>query len=199
MSTRRGRSEPKALPGVTRERIAERLARGLQRSEIARDLGLSKSTVSWHAAKLGCPRADKFAKRYDWVTIQAFYDEGHTPAECRARFGCDRSTWAAAVKDERLLLRPRKQSLCDLLVADRRCSRHTLKRRLLQDGVKTGRCDTCGIGAWRGRPIHLDLHHVNGDGFDNRLENLRLLCPNCHSQTSNFAGRAIAARQCNSV
>ena len=33
------------------------------------------------------------------------------------------------------------------------------------------------------------LHHVNGDGSDNRLENLQMLCPNCHSQTENFAGR----------
>ena len=47
----------------------------------------------------------------------------------------------------------------------------------------------CGIAAWRGRPLALELHHINGDGRDNRLENLTLLCPNCHSQTDSWGGR----------
>jgi 5-methylcytosine-specific restriction endonuclease McrA len=41
----------------------------------------------------------------------------------------------------------------------------------------------------RGAPLAMALHHSNGNGLDNRLENLQLLCPNCHSQTENFAGR----------
>lgn len=64
-----------------------------------------------------------------------------------------------------------------------------MKERLLRSGVKTGACEVCGLREWHGRPLSLALHHVNGDGLDNRLENLQLLCPNCHSQTVNFAGR----------
>lgn len=56
-------------------------------------------------------------------------------------------------------------------------------------GLKADRCEICGISEWLGRPLSLPLHHLNGDGDDNRLENLQLLCPNCHSQTENFAGR----------
>jgi Zn finger protein HypA/HybF involved in hydrogenase expression len=70
-----------------------------------------------------------------------------------------------------------------------RRNRSHVKARLLRLGLKASRCDACGIADWLGEPLSLCLHHVNGDRHDNRLENLRLLCPNCHSQTENFSGR----------
>ena len=56
----------------------------------------------------------------------------------------------------------------------------------------TGRtsCEVCGLSEWMGQPIPLEIHHINGNNTDNRLENLQLLCPNCHSLTSNYRGRA---------
>jgi DNA-binding transcriptional ArsR family regulator len=189
------RAGPKARPGVTRRVVAELLSQGVSIKETARRLGLSKSTVSWHAAKLGHPRASQCAARYDWSAVQAYYDEGHSPRECSERFGFNRSTWAAAVRGDRIVVRPRKEPLCDLLVADSPASRLTVKRRLLQEGVKARRCDECALEDWQGQPLRLDLHHVNGDRRDHRLANLRLLCPNCHSQTENFAGRALVARE----
>jgi RNA polymerase subunit RPABC4/transcription elongation factor Spt4 len=57
--------------------------------------------------------------------------------------------------------------------------------------MKEDRCEVCGLRDWRGRPITLALHQVNGVGDDNRLENLAILCPNCHSQTENFGGRNV--------
>jgi hypothetical protein len=71
---------------------------------------------------------------------------------------------------------------------------HDLKLRLVRAGLLTWRCATCGLTSWRGAPLSLHLDHVNGDRCDNRLENLRLLCPNCHSQTDTFAGRNIGER-----
>lgn len=70
-------------------------------------------------------------------------------------------------------------------------SNNSLKRRLLKEGLKENRCENpeCGITEWLGKPIVLQLHHINGVNNDNRLENLQLLCPNCHSQTDNFAGK----------
>ena len=59
----------------------------------------------------------------------------------------------------------------------------TLKKRLIKEGLKEYKCEKCGITDWNGEEISLELHHINGDHFDNRLENLQILCPNCHSQT----------------
>lgn len=67
------------------------------------------------------------------------------------------------------------------------CDSKNLKKRLIKEGLKEDKCEMCGIGnEWNGKPLTLQLDHINGDHSDNRLENLRILCPNCHSQTSTW-------------
>lgn len=65
------------------------------------------------------------------------------------------------------------------------------KNRLIKDGILKNVCSECGIDTWRSKPIVLQIDHINGIHDDNRLENLRLLCPNCHSQTDTFCGKNI--------
>lgn len=50
-------------------------------------------------------------------------------------------------------------------------------------------CSTCGINEWNGREIGLELDHIDGDSYNNSFSNLRLLCPNCHSQTPTFKNK----------
>ena len=87
-------------------------------------------------------------------------------------------------------LGPRK-SITELLVSDRKHSYQSfkLKNRLLEEGIKLHKCECCGITEWMGKPTPLELDHINGTNTDNRLENLRLLCPNCHAQTDTYRGK----------
>jgi len=67
---------------------------------------------------------------------------------------------------------------------------YSLKKRLLQEKILENKCSECGLEAyWNRKPIALQLDHIDGDRCNNLIENLRILCPNCHSQTDTFTGR----------
>lgn len=173
-----------------RRRIAELKAAGHSYSQIAAELELTKSTVAYHARRLDIPVNELAARRYDWDEIQRLYDSGLSMRQCAARFGFCHASWHAAVKRGAIVPRPHAMPLEELLIAGRpQTSRGHLKQRLIVAGLKENRCEHCGISKWRGRPLSMQLHHINGDGTDNRLENLELVCANCHSQTDNWGGR----------
>lgn len=68
-------------------------------------------------------------------------------------------------------------------------SSHKLRLRLINEGMKEAKCERCNLMDWNDEPIPLELDHINGDHDDNRLENLRILCPNCHYQTPTHRGK----------
>ncbi len=62
-----------------------------------------------------------------------------------------------------------------------------LRKKLIEDGIKKNECEKCGINKWLGELIPLELHHIDGNRCNNKLENLQILCPNCHSLTPNHS------------
>jgi hypothetical protein len=64
-------------------------------------------------------------------------------------------------------------------------SSHTLKLKLIEEGIREYKCERCNNITWQDSPIPLELHHINGNRFDNNFSNLSILCPNCHSLENN--------------
>ena len=83
----------------------------------------------------------------------------------------------------------RKKEIKEYLHDGIKVNSNKLKNRLLKEGYKERICEKCGRSEWEGEPIPLELHHINGINTDNRLDNLQILCPNCHALTDNYGGK----------
>ncbi len=84
---------------------------------------------------------------------------------------------------------PKRELEGDILTEDSYYGSHKLKNRLIGEGYKEHKCEECGITEWNGKPTPLELDHINGINTDNRIENIRLICPNCHAQTPTYRGK----------
>ena len=85
---------------------------------------------------------------------------------------------------------PNSINIEDYLNNKRIISSYKLKSLLIKNNIKEWKCENCGLTEWLNTKIPLELHHIDGNSFNNKLDNLLLLCPNCHALTENYRGRA---------
>jgi hypothetical protein len=124
----------------------------------------------------------------------------HTHISRRIRaLGIDTSHFTRHARTERMRINRRRRTAAEVLVEEqsanaRRVPSERLKRALLELGIAES-CALCEIKSeWLGCPLPLEVDHIDGNWRNNRIENLRLLCPNCHSTTDTYRGRGKARR-----
>lgn len=176
-----------------KNQIIDLLDQGKKYREIQKIVGCSIGVISYHSGKRGIPERKRIV--HDWVQVQEYYDSGYSLRECIQRFGFSRGSWGGAVKSGKIVPRGVKP-IEFYLHENSRVSRTNLKERMISCGILRNKCYICSIGTvWKGKHLVLVLDHVNGINDDYRLENLRLLCPNCNSQTDTFSGRNMKHRE----
>jgi hypothetical protein len=176
------------------------LLAGMSVKSIAKKYGCSQATVSYHRGKVGLPKhPDRPA--YDWDVIDdAIKTRGLTWKQIELEFGpVHRAIQKAVIRGQiREPVNGTAQPfpLSEVAVENSTYKRGNLKRRLLASGELRNHCYNreCLLHGqdnptWAGKPLVLQLDHINGVSNDHRLENLQMLCANCHGQTHSFAGR----------
>ncbi|MEU6169304.1 HNH endonuclease signature motif containing protein [Streptomyces tanashiensis] len=119
----------------------------------------------------------------------------HTHISRRVKaYGIDTSHFTTSVRTENMRFNQRRRTAEEILIRDnsvhpRRAQSSRLKAAMVEVGVEE-RCAQCPTGSeWLGDPLPLEVDHIDGDWRNNRIDNLRMLCPNCHSTTDNYRGR----------
>ena len=183
---------PHQTGSIVKEQICEMLLNGNSYDEIVSVVGCRKSSISYHASRLGLSKP--INKRiYDWEEISIFY-ETNTFTETRKKFGFSKRAWEKAIVRGDIVSRGYSDVIVPLdeILDGKHPSYNTglLKKRLIKERIIEEKCVECGIGnTHNGKLLVLHLDHINGVSNDHRMMNIRLLCPNCHSQTDTYAGR----------
>lgn len=147
----------------TKEDIQRAVDKSLSIAQVCREIGLVPAGGNYKTVKL---KLQEFN-----ISTDHFTGQGWNVGERFNPFG-------------------RKIELEDVLIENSTyASTSRLKRRLIESGLKKPICEKCSKKKWLGKPIPLELDHINGVNNDHRIENLRILCPNCHALTPTYRGK----------
>jgi len=190
------------------DKLRKLVDEGMSLSEMSPKFNLSPTTIRYHLSKINLKtKNSQFPKRLwtDEDLIKAVA-ESVTVREVIGKLGLSRTAAGNHTTVSKHVVRlgldithftgkasghggtPRR-SLTVILTENSTFATHNLLKRLVAEGLKTRQCEMCGLTEWLEKPISLELDHINGIPNDHRLENLRVLCPNCHSTTPTWRGR----------
>jgi len=171
------------------DKIRSMLLDGKTNKEISTELGCTRSVVSYHSIDLGLSKPRARGSLKNWKQIAKFY-ETHTRAETFVEFNLGDWDWNQAQCRGDITSRgfdDIRTSWEDILVENSTYDNSSLKCRIMKENILPNICVLCGqLPEHNGMALVLQLDHINGINNDNRIENLRILCPNCHTQTDTW-------------
>lgn len=171
-----------------KEKIIELLNKGKSYKEIMEILNCSKGIISYHYNKnknLIIPEYQKINKKFDWEEIQKIYNQVESIKATARHFSMSTSTIDKAIKNG--FLNKISFDRSKYFVENSPHARHAVKKYIIKYNLIEYICEQCKCDPiWKNKELVLVLDHINGINNDNRLENLRFLCPNCNSQTDTF-------------
>jgi hypothetical protein len=148
-------------------------------------------TYSEEEAREAIARSKSYAEALRWMGMCASGGGTATLRQWAERWGISTKHFDPYANQRGHRTRKRVP-LVEVMIEDSTFNRGHLKRRLYEEGLKERKCELCGQGEiWRGRRMSLILDHVNGKGRDHRLENLRIVCPNCAATLDTHCGRKL--------
>ena len=174
---------------TTREKVRELLKQGKRQVDIAKELQIRECSVFHHIKSLKEePILLERLSSIDWNEVQKFLNETKNKKQTLDKFNIPYRVWDLATKKKLLSgVAAIAVPLEDYLILGSKITSSHLKPKILEAGLLKNECVECGQPPeWKNKQLTLILDHINGNPEDNRIENLRILCPNCNSQTPTF-------------
>lgn len=190
-----------------REKILELREQGLSYKDISKKMNCSKSLVSFYCNKNNWDKLEKRQKEqeiYEGLVCELIKNSTNINQVCKklgkrstntnyafvkkiiSKYNLDTSHFTIEQTNRKAIRYSDEDVFC---VNSTYTNSNTLKNRLIKKGFKKNVCEICGNTSWNGVDIPLEIHHINGIHNDNRLDNIILICPNCHATTNNYCGR----------